>query len=123
MRAETATEQPLPPRARATDPSTSHDAGEAKVASGDAERQQDIILAALHDHGRDGITSNELAAAAGLDRYEVGRRLPELRDVRGEARVYGYPFAPEKRRCAVSGRKAMVWRPEVQAPEQQDLLL
>lgn len=115
--------QQLPPRARATDPPTSHDAGEAHVATGRAQREQDVVLAALERHGRDGVTSDELAAAAGLDRYLVARRLPELRDVRGAARVYGYPLVPEKRRSMISGRKAMVWRPATTEPEQQALAL
>lgn len=107
------------PTARLRDPSTSHDAGEAVRDSGCREEQRRQVLAAVRAHP--GLTSDELAQAAGLDRYMVGRRLPELRDQRELVMVRGYPVQPEKRRSEVSGRKGMVWRPVPTEPEQRAL--
>lgn len=110
------------PTARARDPSTSHDAGEAHRDSGARANEQRIVAAALRRYGGSGITSDELAVAAGLDRYMVARRLPELRDARpASAWVHGYPELPEKRVSGISGRRAMVWRPAPAEPEQRPL--
>lgn len=109
------------PTARAHDPVTSHEAGEAVRDSGCREEQQRQVLAALRAHP--GVTSDELAHLAGLDRYMVGRRLPELRDERQVVEVCGYPEQPEKRRSEVSGRKGMVWRPVPLEPVQTTLEL
>jgi len=105
------------PTARKTDPPTSHDAGEAHAASGRRAAEQQRVLEALRQC-LGGVTSDELADWAGLDRYMVARRLPELRDQRRLAYVAGYPEMPEKRRSAISNRKAMVWRA---TPVQPDL--
>lgn len=107
------------PTARLRDPSTSHEAGETVRDSGQREEQQRQVLAALRAHP--GVTSDELAHLAGLDRYMVGRRLPELRDERRVVEVRGYPERPEKRRSEMSGRKGMVWRPVRTEPEQKTL--
>jgi len=97
--------------ARNTDPVTSHLAGADIEHSGRAANQRELVRRALMRHGRDGITTAELAEAAGLDRYIVGRRMPELRK-RGGAQILGYDAdAPETRRCSVTGKRAMVCRP------------
>ena len=50
------------------------------VETGGYERQCSRVLEALKLHqGTRGITSADLAAASGLDRFEVARRLPDLR--------------------------------------------
>lgn len=66
------------PRARSSDPWTSH-AAAAQVPSF-AERQHAQIMAVLEQHA-DGLTASEIAARVGvLDRVQVGRRMSELRD-------------------------------------------
>lgn len=62
--------------ARRTDPMSSHRAARAIVKSGARKRQADAVLEALRCY--DGSTTRELAELAGLDRYMVGRRMPEL---------------------------------------------
>jgi len=102
------------PAARATDPCTSHEAAEQHTASGDRAAAQQMVLGAIRRHGQGGITADELAQAAGIDRYTISRRLPELRDA-GRVFVRGYPLSPERRKSTLSNRQSMVWRPvEVQ---------
>ncbi len=99
-------------RARNNDPSPSHAAAHEIEHNGSADRQRDRVLRALCQHAPCGLTSAELAEAAGLDRYMVARRLPELQD-RGDAwvRPVGETPRPEKRTCTVKHRTATVWRP------------
>lgn len=98
------------PAARNTDPPTSHEAAEQHTASGKRAQQRDAVARALIEHGQGGVTSDELAEAAGMDRYLVARRLPELL-TRNRAFVRGYKESPERRKSTISGRAAMVWRP------------
>jgi hypothetical protein len=88
------------PRARATDPETSHEAADAIKVSGRLASQQGIVLKAVRAFP--GLTSAELAMHCALDRYSVARRLPELeaaRQVRkGERRVF-------------RGRPGVTWLP------------
>ncbi|MEN4951887.1 winged helix-turn-helix domain-containing protein [Stenotrophomonas sp. TWI819] len=86
--------------ARATDPSTSHEAAGYVVSSGLQTQQQACALAAVRQHP--GLTSAELSQASGLDRFMLARRLPEL--LEAELVCHG-----EARKCAVSGRRAMTW--------------
>ena len=67
------------PRARNSDPVSSHLAASALAASGVLSRQRRIVLAALKEHGP--CTSAELAARSGLERHLTARRLPELREM------------------------------------------
>ena len=92
------------PRAKSNDPITSYLAAEHVEKSGMARRQQDAVLIAVRS--RPGATSQELATELGqvLDRYVFARRLPEL-----ERR--GLVMHGEKRRCTISGMKAMTWYP------------
>lgn len=91
--------------ARATDPSTSHEAAEDITRSGVRAAQQQIVADAVRRFP--GLTSFELAIRAGLDRYVVARRLSEIEETqairRGAARL-----------CAESNRKAMTWWPVVE---------
>lgn len=64
------------PLARRTDPPSSHRAAEAITRSGQRAAQKLAVLQALQRF--DGSTSRELSELAGLDRYAVARRLPEL---------------------------------------------
>jgi hypothetical protein len=87
------------PRARSTDPSTSHEAAEAMVASGAIGRQAAEVLAAVQRWP--GLTSLELGARMEIDRWAVARRLPELEPAhvrRGEPRT-------------INGRRHVTWWP------------
>ena len=88
------------PRARNTDPETSHEAAEAIKASGELGRQQLAVLEAVRRWP--GLTSLELGARMKLDRWAVARRLPELEGVyvrKGEAKT-------------VNGRRHVTWWPK-----------
>lgn len=92
------------PRARRTDPSSSHAAAAHVSRAGIARRQCGQVLAALKNYKHR--TSNELAVASGLDRYVVARRLPELRK-KGLVRCSGIRMRQDRH----SGRQAMTWWP------------
>lgn len=66
------------PRARRSDPRTSHIAAAQLARSGALSRQQRVVLRLVERYP--GRTSIELAELSGgdLDRYQVARRLPEL---------------------------------------------
>lgn len=95
------TQLPLPATlARSSDPVSSHDAAAEVVESGRHETQCAAVLAAVTRWP--GLTSRELAARMGIDRYTVARRLPTLRD-RGQVVQRG------TRRCSVGRRSAVTW--------------
>lgn len=98
-----ATGEPLTdtPRARRSDPETSHQAAEALAKSGELGRQQLAVLQAVICWP--GSTAVELSRQAQLDRYAVSRRLPELQPVHVRR---GPP-----RRCTVNGRPQSTWWP------------
>ena len=91
------------PMSRRNDPQTSRIAAASLRASGELGRQAKAVLEATTRWP--GSTAVELAAKAGLDRYAVSRRLPELlRDgkvTRGGARV-----------CRENGRPQSTWWPK-----------
>ena len=62
--------------ARATDPSTSHEAAQQAVASGMVVAHCDLILAALVAHGS--MTADELAYFTGLVPHQIMKRLSDL---------------------------------------------
>ena len=98
------------PAARSSDPETSRAAGRAVTLSGDRERQVRSVAEAVRRHP--GLTSAELAAACGLDRYVVARRLPDGEKV-------GLVRRGEPRACTATprpGLKALTWFP-AGAPE------
>ena len=65
-----------PPRARTTDPLSSHAAADRMEESGKMGRQLgDVLVLVRAFPGR---TSKELGELGVLDRYTVARRLPEL---------------------------------------------
>jgi hypothetical protein len=84
----------------ATDPATSSEAIARLDASGERQRHADIVLAAVRSHP--GSTAPELAAACGLEEYQVRRRLTDLKNV---ARVW----QGLARRCRVKGTRMMTW--------------
>ena len=87
------------PRARNTDPESSHTAAQKVKASGALGCQQAAVLAAVKQWP--GMTAVELAHLGKMDRYAVSRRLPELCPVhvrRGEIRD-----------CSVNARPQVTW--------------
>ena len=66
------------PRARHTDPDTSHEAAESVEDSAPAQRAQ--ILEYLRNYGP--LTADALDEALGLRLTSAGRRLPELQGLR-----------------------------------------
>ena len=88
------------PLARRTDPQTSHAAAREYRDSGKLSESKAEVLDAVRNHG--GCTAVELAAKAGLDRYETSRRLADLKNARlvrlGGSRV-----------CEVNKRKMETW--------------
>ncbi len=95
--------------ARATDVETSHEAATELVMSGQHESQLQVVLEATRRHP--GHTSAELAAVAGLDRYMVARRRPDL-----EKR--GLVSKDASSHCTVTGRRARIWFAKTGAPAQ-----
>jgi hypothetical protein len=87
------------PRARRRDPQTSHQAAEGIRRSGELGKQQRAVLEAVRAHP--GKTAVELAHLAGLDRYAVSRRLPELQPVHVRR---GPP-----RDCTINRRPQSTW--------------
>lgn len=86
------------PRARRSDPSTSHDA--AARVSEFAHSQHQAILSALRQLGRAG--AEQLAAELKLNAYQVRKRTKELQDA-GLCRTTG------ETRKTVTGRFERVW--------------
>jgi hypothetical protein len=87
------------PRARRSDPITSHEAAAQMAASGAIGRQAQEVLGAVMRWP--GLTSLELGARLEIDRWAVARRLPELepahvrrgepRTINGRRPVTGWP--------------------------------
>lgn len=84
--------------ARSADPLSSVLAGETIESSGKASMQRLKALAAVRSNP--GLTSKELSAKTGLDRYMLARRLPELlvEVEKGAMRI-----------CSVSKRICVTW--------------
>lgn len=90
------------PLARSGDPVTSKLAARELVDSGRLTAQQTEVLEALQRFP--GSTSAELAEAAGIDRYRVARRLPDLERL-------GRAAKGVRRICRAHGSKAVEWLP------------
>lgn len=90
------------PATRRTDPTTSHDAEIRATRSGLRAGHQRAVLDAVRKYPN--CTSRELAQRAGLDRYAVARRLPELVTA-------GYVDRGSKRACSVACTPAVTWHP------------
>lgn len=90
------------PRARNTDPASSHEAAE-RQRKGRADSDAMAVLACVKT--MPGATSAELAMFYGLDRHMAGRRLPDLEErqlVRRGA----------IRKCKAHGTNAVTWWPK-----------
>lgn len=90
------------PRARTRDPLSSHAAADQAEASGLIGRQAARVLEAVRATG--GMTSSELAARHGLDRYACARRLPEL-ERQGLVRRIEYGAREVRWEAAVAARE------------------
>lgn len=90
-----------PPRARSTDPLTSHLA--ARDASRNAETNRAKALRLLRDAGNLGLTDFELAELTGIAQTSIGVR-------RGELVKAGLVERTALRRPSPSGSAAIVWR-------------
>lgn len=89
-----------PAASRSSDPDTSRQAAAELAASGVQGKQAQAVLDAVRKWT--GRTSAELAQLAGLDRYAVARRLPELE------RADVVRKCPP-RKCAIQHRAATTW--------------
>lgn len=89
-----------PPRARRTDPETSHSA--AAQAKQLAAAHQSMILEAMRD-ADSAIGAEQIAERIGLQAYQVRKRLPELQD------QHRIELAPGERKTS-SGRAERLWR-------------
>lgn len=113
------TGQNEPPRARATDPPTSHEAAAKHEAKGLTELNRERCVDAVKDlywasvlvNGRDagGPTAAEVAEYLEdpkIDYHEAARRLPEARKLGLIKTVEG-----RRRKCKVTGNNAQTWEP------------
>ena len=89
-----------PPRARRTDPDTSHRAAADATLNAGTHRAKALGLLRA---APDGLTDFELAAMLGLQQTSIGKRRGELRDA-------GLVEDSGKRRPAPSGSAAIVWK-------------
>ena len=91
--------------ARRTDPDTSHQAAITFVAGGKHAKQSAEVLNTLRriNASRVMVTSAELAAYMGVDRYVTARRLPDLAKQRLVERC-------KKTTCTVNGTSAVTWK-------------
>ncbi len=90
------------PAARATDPSSSHDAAEHVTATGLRAQQQALTIAAIRAFP--GLTMQELSERTGICRFQLGRRVSECETAGAVRRM-------PKRKCSVTGRLAEPWWP------------
>ena len=90
------------PLAAASDPITSHAAAREITQSGHREGQKRAVVEFLRTQSAP-LTSAEIAAAAGMGRYDVARRLPD-------AERDGLVSRGPARTCRQTGRAAITWR-------------
>lgn len=87
------------PRARTTDPETSHAA--ARSMTGTASEHRERILGVLEVHGD--LTSEQIGEHCGMSSVQVCRRMKELERL-------GLAEPTSEQRRTQSGRMARVWR-------------
>lgn len=92
------------PHSASKDPITSFAAGERMIKSGAKQTHAKQVFEALSRHG--GLTAAELAEVIGMDRYEVQRRLADLKNT-------GLAEHGPERFCAVRKSLCVTWIAEV----------
>ena len=90
------------PAARDSDPLTSHAAAKEITESGERQRQIRAVAGAVRRNP--GLTSADLAAASGMDRHLLGKRLPE-------AQLAGLVRTGDKVMSKSTDRLGMTWWP------------
>jgi hypothetical protein len=85
---------------RQDDPDTSHDAAQSIRVT----HLEDVVLRALFDAGREGLTTFELVDVTGLSLVTVS---PRLRPLVRKGRAYD---SGQRRENPATGRRAIVWR-------------
>lgn len=93
---------PMFPRARRSDPKSSHGAAAQADKFGGHQAQQTLAAVRLWPLS----TSHELAEAARMDRYAVARRLPELAATGLVRRIEPTEHTEP---CRVSGKRVCRW--------------
>lgn len=88
------------PRARRTDPASSHAAAAELQASGAMNWQRAQVLIVVEQYGPG--TARELAQRSGMDRYKISRRCSELR-------ALGLIVQGPIRQCTAGGRPSVEW--------------
>lgn len=86
-----------PPKARRTDPSTSHGAKQFRL------NEDRIEVLGIHARNPQGLTDYELAGF-------MGRQFNSVNVRRGELRDHGYIEGTDMKRPAPSGSSCIVWR-------------
>ena len=100
------------PVSRRTDPLSSKQAEKEINGNGLRSRQQEIVFQAVRKYPKH--TSKELCAITGIDRYTLGRRLPEISvpvDVNVDpfyAELWDVKRGP-MRKCNIGNRLALTW--------------
>jgi hypothetical protein len=90
------------PAARRRDPVSSKLAASELAESGDMESQLLVTLALVRKYP--GKTSHELSRYGSLDRWQIARRLPQLRSA-GLVLI-----SSDLRPCGVSGKRCHTWQ-------------
>jgi len=88
---------PRTPRSRNTDPLSSYLADKEITQSGTREKQIQQCVNAVKNN--QGYTSKELSVLTGIDRYTLGRRLPESAQLK-KGRM---------RKCSITNKSAVTW--------------
>ena len=88
------------PASRTTDPASSHLAEQEHNASGNRQRQQQIVLELVKRYPNR--TTMELAVLSHRCRYMIGRRVSELESA-------GLIHRTGSRVCSISNRTATIW--------------
>jgi hypothetical protein len=100
-----ASERAAQARARRSDPESSKEAAQRANASGSVKANVQRVIDLVWV--KPGCTSRELAEIqnAGLDRYEIARRLPDAEEL-------GAVRKGAKRKCRVARTSAVTWWPK-----------
>lgn len=90
------------PASRRTDPKSSHSAERGVNQSGSREIQQKLIYDYVQSWP--GRTSLEMTERLDLDRYQIARRLADLKNA-------GLVYQGASRKCRIGGRDSVTWWP------------